>query len=336
MKKLGLLVLVMLTFLFSCQLQKVAVNLYTPARLVFPPEVKSVLITSRYVPAQGPYEDVQWGAYESVDSLKWSLSESIVDSLGKRMATDNKYLVKIKHYPRMLRHNEANLPEPLPWPGLSDLAKKEYVQSLVIIEGFGIDRTPVKTISSGNDFKATFSVGITLAIRAYEPEKMRIIDDSVYTFFSEFEGRGPSEQEAARQLPDDWNCMVKACDNAAESYFNLINPGMVKTDRHYYTKGDSALIEADLAVRQGKWGRAESKWKWLAYNAEDSMVQAKASFNMALACERDGRLNQAIGFARRSERIHPDKRTREYIEVLNEKMKEYEELLKQQKILRRW
>jgi tetratricopeptide (TPR) repeat protein len=336
MKKSMLLCLVILAFLNSCQMQKIMVNVYSPPRLVLPPDVRAFIVTSRYVPATGPYEDVQWGAYESVDSVKWSLSESIVDTLAKRMVAGNKYLVKVKHFPRMLRHNDATFPVPLPWEGLTAMAKKEYVQALLVIEGFGLSKTPVAVAQNNGDYLARFSVGVTLALRIYEPEKMRWIDDSLYTFSTEFKGSGKTEQEARQQLPNDGQASLKACANAADNYFAMINPGQQSAKRYYYNTGDSSMLKADTALRAGKWGRAESTWKWLAYNAPDSIIQAKASYNMALACERDGRLNQAMGFIRRSQRIYPDKNTLKYIGVLNKKTLEFENQINQKKIIRRW
>lgn len=336
MKKLAFGLLFGFILLTSCQLQKVTVNVYTPPKLVFPPEMRSVLVTSRFVPATGPYDDVQWGAYESVDSLKWSLSESIVDTLARRMAEHNTYLVKIRHLPRMLRHNEATLPNPLPWEGLLSLVKKEYVQSLLIIEGFGISKTPVTFEENNGKVLAGFSVDVTLALRVYEPEKMRLVDDSVYTFTSVFKGSGNTQAEAAARLPEERKAMFAACSKAAEDYFALIKPGEEEVKRYYYSRGDTTLVKADSAIRLGKWGRAESKWKWLAYNSPDTLIQAKASFNMALACETDGRLNQAIGFARRSERLKHDKRTTNYINLLDKKYSEIEEQVKQNILIKRW
>lgn len=336
MKKLTFLLIVLLTVMGACQLQKVMVNIYIPSKLVFPPDMRSVLVTSRFVPATGPYEDVQWGAYETVDSLKWKLSESLVDTLAKRMAADNKYLVKVRHFPRMLRHNDANLPEPLPWEGLSTLSKKEYVQALLILEGFGLTKTPVVVSGSNGNYLAQYSIGVTMAVRVYEPDKMRLIDDSVYTFSTEFKGPGITEQEALKQLPDDHKAILTACSNAAEAYYMLIKPGEISEKRNYYCKGDSTMLKADQAIKEGKWGRAESKWKWLAYNSKDSVIQAKASYNMALVCERDGRTNQAIGFARRSQRLKPNNHTLEYINVLNKKILDYEDQINQKKIIRRW
>lgn len=336
MKKLTLLFVVLLAFLISCQLQKVMVKIYTPPKLVIPPDIRSFLVTSRYVPATGPYEDVQWGAYESVDSLKWALAESLVDTLAKRMVVDNKYYVKVRHLPRMLRHNDASLPDPLPWEGVSVLSKKEFVQAVLVMEGFGLTKTPVAVSENSGNYEARYSIGVTMALRIYEPDKMRVIDDSVYTFSSEFKGAGKTREEAVLQLSDERKALILACSNAAEAYFALINPGEISEKRSYYLSSDSSMLKAGQAVKEGKWGRAETKWKWVAYNSKDSIIQAKASFNMALVCERDGRLNQAIGFARRSQRLKPDNHTREYINVLNKRISEFEDQINQKTLIKRW
>lgn len=336
MRRLRPFLLILIVFMSACQMQKVTVSVYKPAKLIFPPEVRSLLVTSRYVPATGPYEDVQWGAYESVDSLKWSLSESVVDTLAKRMAAGNTFLVKARHLPRMLRNNDATLPDPLPWEGISALTKKEYVQSALIIEGFDIAKTPVTVNEADGKFSARFSTTVTLAIRLYEPDKRRLIDDSVYTFKSEFEGIGKTASEAGANLPDEKKALFAACSQAAEGYFSFIKPGSEIQTRYFYNKGDTSFIKADQAIKEGKWGRAESKWKWLAYNDPDTVIQAKASFNMALSCERDGRLNQAIGFARRSQRLNPSKPTLEYIGILEKKMLDIENQVNEGKIIKKW
>ena len=197
-------------------------------------------------------------------------------------------------------------------------------------------KTPVVVSGSNGNYLAQYSIWVTMAVRVYEPDKMRLIDDSVYTFSTEFKGPGITEQEAIKQLPDDNKAILTACSNAAEAYYMLIKPGEISEKRNYYCKGDSTMIKADQAIKEGKWGRAESKWKWLAYNSKDSVIQAKASYNMALVCERDGRTNQAICFARRSQRLKPNNHTLEYINVLNKKILDYEDQINQKKIIRRW
>ncbi len=322
--------------LTSCQMRKIAVDLHTPSKLVFPPEVRTLLVTSRYVPATGDYEYIQWGAYESVDSLRWRIAESVVDTLALRLTERDHFLVKKVHYPRMLRHNAADLPDPQPWEGMATLAKKEYVQAVLIIESFNIKKSEVRETEENGAFKAGFTVEVDLGIRVYEPEKRRLLDSYIYTFPKEFQSSGETHEAAKKSLPADTLSLYLAAGSAATTYADWVLPRGEKAMRRYYARGDSLMLVADEALREGKWGRAESKWNWLAYNSPDTTVQALASYNMALACERDGRLNQAAGFARRSNRLKPDTQTIEYIKILEDRMLESDNRIKDGLIIRRW
>ncbi|MFH0761745.1 MAG: DUF6340 family protein [Bacteroidota bacterium] len=317
-------------------MQKIAVDLYTSPRVEYPPELRTIMMTSRYVPATGPYEDIQWGAYESVDSAKWALSESFIDSLAKDLIKGNHFLVKVRHNPRMLKNNTASLPESQPWDGMAALAKKEYVQGIFVLEGFDLTQKDEVVSSPDGGFVASRKADITLAIRVYEPDKRRFAEDSVYVFTRTFLAKGNTGQEALKALPDPQITAALAIDYASGEYARLVIPGSSPADRLYYKKGDSLMLVADTALQKGNWGRAESKWTRLAYESKDTLVQALASYNMALACERNGRLNQAIGYAKRSERLKSDKKTREYINLLEAKMAAYLKQVNDKIIIRNW
>jgi hypothetical protein len=336
MKKLlaGLFFLSLITG--SCSLQKVAVKVYTPPKVEYPPELRAFMVTSRYVPAKGPYEDVQWGAYESVDSIQWKISESVVDTIGKHMVDGNYFLVKTKHYPRMLRNNNAELPEALPWEGLAALANKELVQGYLVLEGFGQKPGPVEVKEENGKFIASRNYMTTLAIRAYETEKRRIIDDSIYHYNTVVQGFGDTREAALAAMPDAFNGAEIAAGKAAAEFVRVITPARIPETRQLYVKGDSLLMVADSAIRMGNWNRAEGKWNYLAYKAKDTLIQARASYNMAVACERDGRLNQALGFANRSQRLHPSQKTEDYIAILEKKLQQYQEMIKRGDVIRNW
>ncbi len=322
--------------LSSCQIRKVSVNIYAPGKIEYPPELRTLLVTSRYIPATGVYEDVQWGGYESVDSVKWKLSEALVDSLGKELIRGNHFLVKVRHNPRMLKNNTAGFPEPQPWEGMTEFVKKELVQGVLLIEGFDYDTGTISVLTVSGGFLARRTDSVTMAVRVYEPLKRRLVEDSVYIFNKSFEGTGASREAAIKALPEAFQGAYTVIGAAATAYVEQVLPKSHLEQRSFYHRGDSLLLVADTAINKGNWNRAEAKWNYLAYRSKDSTLQAIGSFNMALACERDGRLNQALGFARRSERLNPDRKTREYIALLEKKMNAYQERIKKGEIIRNW
>jgi hypothetical protein len=187
-----------------------------------------------------------------------------------------------------------------------------------------------------NLYSAGYTMQVTLAIRVYEADKRRLLDDSVYIFRNEYRAAGLTDDAARSGLPPFSEAGKDICRLAARKYAEMLIPGQKTETRHFYAKGDSLMEVAGRAVMTGEWGRAESKWKWMAYNSKDSVIQAKASFNMALACERDGRLNQAIGFARRSQRLRPDNRTLQYIGILEQRIRTNDDDFRSGIIIKRW
>jgi len=327
-------------FLFGsglgCQVQKVAVDLYSPPPLELPVQLRSFLVTSRYVPAWGKYDEIQHGYYQKVDTLKWKLSRSVADTLYQLLKDDELYQVKYQKEPRMLRHNGSDLPEKLPWKGMQNVLNKVRTSGAIVLEGFDITMDAVQTDTAGDKFVARIPVQVTTAWRIYEPYRQRMPDETVYHWKVVLSSEGATKQQAVQALPDSVSALFQACGDAAHRYYQTFRPQSESAWRFYYKKGDPDLEKASREIAGNNWKKAESIWMKLAYHAKDVVVQAKASFNMALACERDGRINQALAFARRSYRLKSESRTMRYINQLNIKVMDHDDLIRKGEIIKKW
>lgn len=337
MKRIWIYAGVLLLFAASsCQLKKITLDVYDPPQLELPPQLKLLMVTSRYVPATGPYDEVQWGAFESVDSVKWNHAESMVDSVVSLLTKENRYLVKRIQYPRMFRHNGPDLPEALPWEGMKNETDRQRVEAALVLEGYDLELKEPEVREDAGQYLARREVNLTMAWRMYQPARRRMLEEKVYHWSSLFTARGENLNAAIDALPDEDEMIKQTSLEAAADYVGRFTPGSVAETRFYYPNGDSLMKLAALAVEEDRWGSAETRWYYLSFNSQDSVVKARACYNMALACERDGRTNQALAYARRSHRINPDKRTLEYINILNRKALDYEERIRRGEIIRRW
>ena len=328
--------LVVALLLSACQMQKLTVDVYDPPQLEFPPDISLYLLSSRYVAATGPYEDVQWGSYESVDSVKWALSRALVDSLGSLMTNEGNYRVRIEHNIRMLRHNGGDLPEQQPWEGMISLAESRRVEAILLLEGFDIQESQIETTLSEGKYVSSFTITITTAWRSYDTRRRRLVEEAVYQWDTLFQATGSSPETTQSQLLPVMEATKQACDHAAFAYFDSFRPKKVKVERFYFPDGNEQMVKAHEAIQKGDWNVAERLWYYLAYQSPDSSILAKASFNMAMVCEHDGRLNQALAYARRSQKFKPARSTMEYINLLNTKLLAYSDHIKEKKIIRRW
>ena len=332
--------LIVVVTMNSCQMQKLTVEVYTPPKVELPPDVRGILVTSRFVPAKGEYEAVQWGYFEEVDSSLWDLSKYYAQSFSNTLDSTDRYVSKTYFDLKMLRHNRDDLPEPLPWHGLLKIVEEYKAPSIAILQGFSMEEGSVEVIdNSGNTedpFEAKQKITVNAAWRISQPERRRMLDESIYTFSMEFKSHGKTSEEATAGLPEKNDMYHQACDWAAEQYGQIITRGYELVERDYYKDGDPKLIEAHELISEGNWTRAESKWRYLAYEGETEEIKAMACYNMALFCEKDGRLNQALGFARKANNFQASRRHLKLINNLTIKMFHEEELRERKELIRNW
>jgi len=213
---------------------------------------------------------------------------------------------------------------------------RQRVEAAMVLEGFGLELKAPEATGEAGHFVAQREVNLTMAWRIYQPARRRMLDENVYHWASLFTATGEDSHSALGALPTDEEMIRQTSLEAAVDYVGRFTPGSYTVKRFYYPDGDSLMLLASTAVEEGRWGSAETRWYYLAFNSQDSVVKGRACYNMALACERDGRINQALAYARRSHRIHPDRRTLEYINLLNRKTLDYEERIRRGEIIRRW
>ena len=250
-------------------MQKLTIEAYSPPKIELPPDVRGILVTSRYVPAEGEYEAVQWGYFESVDSVKWELSRFYAESFSRILDSTQRYVSRSDFDLRMLRNNTDSLPVQLPWLGMISMVEKYGAAGLAVLQGFDIKvgETEIKkndSIDSG--FIATKNIGVTAAWRISQPERRRMLDESIYTLTKDFIAKGDTKEEAEKALPDLLEMKKQACAWAAKEYANLIIPGIVMVDREYYPDGDcrASAVLLRLLLRHSfpDCSRGRRTWCW--------------------------------------------------------------------------
>lgn len=326
--------------LTSCHTHKLTVEVYTPPKVELPPDVRGILVSSRFVPATGEYEAVQWGYFDDVDSTLWELSRYYAEAFSNALDSSTRFVSKTDFNIRMLRHNALEMPEPLPWKGLLGIVDKYKAPGLAILQGFEVEEKDVEIneVENGTEisYQAVKKITISSSWRITQPERRRLLDENTYRFTKEFTAIGRDPDEAKGALPNILVMHKEACNFAAQGYSRMLIPGVEEVEREYYKDGDIKLEEAHQAVLEGDWKKAESRWERLAYEAEDIELKAKCNFNMALLCERDGRLNQALGFARKANKFLPHRRHLKLINDLNTKMFLEEDMRARKEIIRNW
>ncbi|HRO76313.1 MAG TPA: DUF6340 family protein [Crocinitomicaceae bacterium] len=103
----------------------------------------------------------------------------------------------------------------------------------------------------------------------------------------------------------------------------------VWVNRKFYNKGNNDLRQAKNMIRFGNWDIAEKKLTPLLTHAKNK-VQARASYNLALVYEGQGRLNDAVTMIEKSALEFNCKKAPDYLRQLLFRQKEAQ-LIEQQK-----
>lgn len=336
-KRFRILFLVLLSILtFGCSTQSMLIKVYTPAKLELPPEVRTFAVFSRFIPAQGEYDRVQWGAFDSIDSVMLAASDTCFKAFSSQFNSYERFRTRMPVGERMYQHNGTALPDPLPWEGLLKIKARTRTDALVMLEAFGIKESELRYIQDGAETKAIVEMEISAGWRIYQPQRRRIFDAKVYNLNYQVSGTGKNKDEAKSNLPDKKNRLVLAGAYAGTEYAKLMKPGDLEVKRKLYVKGYEIIEEAAVFIENNEWGKAGKKWDYNAYKGETDELKAMCSYNMALMSEKEGHINKALGFARRAQKYLPAKLHIVLINDLTIRLLDLEDKYKSGMIIKNW
>jgi hypothetical protein len=152
----------------------------------------------------------------------------------------------------------------------------------------------------------------------YQPFLLLASDDLVFTDFNNYE-----QQFSCGHMDPVENLngiLYDACILTGNRVGEQICPGWVDDiQRIIFTGPGKSLKQAYFLASHSQWSQAASIWNDLA-NGPNRNQASRASFNLALAWERDDSLYQAGEWAKYADSLRSTPRTRAYIEILKQRI----------------
>lgn len=128
--------------------------------------------------------------------------------------------------------------------------------------------------------------------------------------------------------------LADASKYLGESFGAKLIPNWTLAERMYYLSGNLQMQKAEEFAKKDQWLDAAEIWKKETTN-KNKRIAAKATYNMALACEMEGKLDLGIDWLVKSYSILPlrfedhKRNCQQYITVLARRKKEIDKLNKQ-------
>ena len=339
-----LCLLVILGTLFSCK-PAAHIQVLQPAQIIVPEHINKILLVDRSKPSGGWLRNL-----ESV----FSGEELNQDQTGRRNAMDalSSALTKTPRFQTMAPGVELlgsrggrSMMTPMSWYEVQDLCDKYNTDAIVAIEMFDSDVTSSslsRAVKEKNKdgietnkivYDGKKNGRVQLGWRFYDRKNKMIIYEYQDSDTNEKTSYGQATAKAAVDNIENSVTMVRnIAKNLGNKYGTRIAPTYINVARTYFkkVKGSSAekFEEAARYADANEWKRAIAIWEKIA-DKNDKDAASKALFNLAVAYEVNGQLNQALQFARDSYTQYGLKAAKSYMRILENRVADQEVLQRQ-------
>jgi hypothetical protein len=321
----------------------ITLRVLEPAAVTVPPHVETLAVIDRSRPSDagegvlGVLEGVVTGEAIGVDTEG---RHAAIEGMGAGLANSPRFRV-VRTITSRQEVRSSLFDSDLPWDAAAALCADLGCSGIVALEAFDSDSRVDHEIvleeytdDEGEKrrrqvHKVRRITHVLAAWRTYDLVGRRVVDD-LRDHMTErtWRGEGKTEHDARDELPSQYQTVRMLAVESGEAYAARIAPTWALVRRPYFATGHDVLREAKPYVLADDWLGAEQLWHEVR-DYGDTKTRAKAAFNLALACEVDGRLERAVEWASDAVIGLPNAKVRRYLALLKRRLAE-QELLREQ------
>jgi hypothetical protein len=324
---IGLLVL----FTSCVSMEKISIQVSVPPKRAIPEGIQSITLMNRSMTSA--FSDLNPDSLEnflirkklSLDSifLDSLASDTTLKAMGNSLFESGRFDVVIP-VRRNLPNNTSSYKDPLPPLTLvqvKQICNEFKTDALLCLENFNEKvNTSFKVESysldaDAKEYSAYVQVAYHSRWKLYQPaDKLLAANFEVKdTIFWERYGR--SLQETYENLPLVKEALIAGAIENGENLANYISPGWKPEERSYFVTNDKNADEAVNLLKKNDWKGAREIW--MKYSTSTSVgFRSKIEYNLALAAEMNGELNEAIEWAKKSVHSKYSKVAEDYVRLL--------------------
>lgn len=338
-----LLLGLILPFLSASCTSNLYIKVLKPAHINVGDHIKTLALVNRTKPQNATANVVEGiltgeGLYQDKSGV-----ESAFNGLNEVLHNSPRYQVKQTNL--FLPGSGAGnvFPAPLPWHEIEKICNAYGADALCVVETFDTDTQVLPSVrvveekdKDGNarkrtEFVANLRSQVKIGFRLYDPREKSIRDEFIFTHSLGWTGVGLSPQAAVATLLDKKAATDRVSYVIGEQYAARIAPAWITVERSYYRKGgDPAMKRAYRMAYVNDWDGAAELWEQIM-QANRGKTAGKAAYNLAIAHEVLGNLEEARSWCQKAYATYGNKRAREYIYILDRRIRDSQRLDHQMK-----
>jgi tetratricopeptide (TPR) repeat protein len=327
------LLFIVLFFAFTaCKTTYVTVQVLKPAHITIPSKINNLVFVNRSLPAKSErFKNILEGAVTGEAILADRIgAEECIKGVIANLNESPRYKAVAPGNINLKGTGTREFPPALEWDIVEDICKQNQADALITLETFDsnnsveigerqAERKDGQRTIKYVEFIATLHVQVESGWRIYYPAEKRIIDQNVYNDAQSWSNTSDARKRAEAGLPLIENAVGDAGFYAGKQYAFRISPMWTNVSRYYFNKGNVDFERADRFGKSGDWKGAADIWiKYV--NNSDPKIAGNACYNMALAQELEGNLEEALDWARKSYTKFNNKKGRYYANILQQRI----------------
>lgn len=246
-------------------------------------------------------------------------ADTTLRALGELLYESGRYDVVIPQARNMKRDLKFYLvPESLDWDEVESICTDFETDALLAIERY-YNKIMTHYATIGDEWgTASIDSKYDVVVKVYDPKKREIVRQIVATDTISWRDGDQSTKRLFSRMPSIKQCLIQTGIQAALDLDQRLSPSWVKDGRIFFLVADGDESRINNWVNALEWQTAYDYWANFARNPK-STIRCKAEFNLALASEMLGNIDQAIEWAAKSYQTRYMNQTDNYLKKLKQR-----------------
>jgi hypothetical protein len=335
----GLIILAI--FFSSCtsSFKTVYIEVAKPSEYMLPNDVVSLTLMNRGISGEFnnyPADSLQGYFYRKAFDVSAAVLDSVAADttlkvLGQLLYESGRYEVVIPEE-RNIRREEAyfKVPLQLDWDYVAEICNKYETDALLVIERY-INKiiTNYDKVSYSDLHFASIDSKYDAVARIYDPAKKEVIKqiivaDTIYWAEEDYSQQGLF----TRKLVPVKQALIETGIQVALDMDAKLSPQWITERRGYFSVKDANSKLLESYIKANDWQKAHDYWQGLYAETDSKSIKSKLEYNLAIASEMLGNINEAAEWAKKSYTTQYRRQTDAYFYQLKKRKKMIDEFEK--------
>ena len=297
-----------------CIRDRVYINVLEPAYVSVPAPIKTVVIVNRtYVPDDKKTKTANILEGVLTQELPFQdriAAEECVRGVVEELNSLPRFQAQFAANYKMIGAVSKTFPQQIDWAEVSKICKEYNCDGLIALEIFDSDNIhdvrPIRKektvdgkLKTWTEFVAHLGVRVQAGWRIYDPVNQRVVDQNIFNDSRAWDGSGSNQMLAIANCPPQIEMVKQGAYSAGAAYAQRISPKWITVTRDLYKKGNDDIKMAGRMCTAGQWHEAGEVYRKYV-NDGNHKIAGRACHNLAVICEVEGNLDEAVTWVQKA------------------------------------